>query len=286
MTDPVLVLGGDALIGRALADWLPRQGHAVIKTTRRPAVPSPTVLHLDLTADVSGWRVPPACRVAIICFGITNLEQCRREPERTRHINVEQTAIVARALVAAGCFVIYLSSNHVFDGSQPWPGPGTPVSPMTEYGRQKVEAESRLLELGDQMAVVRMTKIFPPSPPLIQAWMRSLKAGQAINPYDDYRCAPVSVEFAVNGITAVAARRQAGIWHISGSEDITYAEIARFAAHRQRYDPALVLPISARSNPGLEHLPAYSTLDASRLRDELGLSAPDVRKTLEQILQP
>jgi hypothetical protein len=47
-------------------------------------------------------------------------------------------------------------TNLVFDGSVPCRNAHDAACPVTEYGRQKAEAEKQLLALGNMAAVVRV----------------------------------------------------------------------------------------------------------------------------------
>ena len=89
-------------------------------------------------------KAPAAVEAAVICAAITRQELCRKEPEATRQINVVRTLDLIRDLVEAETFVVFLSTNLVFDGSRPQRRGDEPLSPKMEYGRQKAEVEEAL----------------------------------------------------------------------------------------------------------------------------------------------
>ena len=278
----VLVVGGDGLIGRALADVLGASGHPVMSTTRRDRTPPAGRFYLDLSSDTSSWVPPRAVDVTYLCAGATTLDACRDSPAATRAINVTNAVHVARAVTRAGSRVVFLSTSGVFDGSVPRQRADAQTCPVTEYGRQKAEAESGVTEFGELATIVRLTKVWAPRTPRLMDWSRSLRAGQPVQPFADLVVAPLPVAFVAHALARLATRPAPGILQLSGQEDVSYAEIARHLARRCGAVDSLVRPMSAsESGVEMEALPRHTTLDDSRVRQEFDLMAPDVWSTVD-----
>jgi dTDP-4-dehydrorhamnose reductase len=285
MRDPlesVLVVGGDSKIGRALCAFWQRSGTAVLATSRRPA--GAGTLFLDLAANGEAWEPPCRVTVAVLCASVTNIETCQRDPEPTARVNVHGLMSVADRLLARGAFVIYLSTNQVFDGSAPYRRPTEPVSPLTEYGRQKAEVERLLSGRGERAAIVRLTKVVEPGMPLVRGWYQALQNRQAIHPFADMVMAPVPLAFAVEVLHRVATARLPGILQVSGAQDITYVQAAHHLADRAGAGPDLVQPTTSREKGLAFAPPRHTTLDTMRLRTELGLEPPNAWSTLDSAL--
>jgi len=271
-----LIVGADSVIGAALMSHLQEAGVRVVGTSRRRQ--DPALLHCDLS-EAKEWRSPWPVPVAIICAGVTRLEECEARPAACARVNVEGTLRIAKNLVQQGTFVIYLSSSRVFDGSRPRRQASDPVSPLTEYGRQKAEVERELGQLGEgAAAIVRLTKVFGPRPRLFSSWLSSLKAGEVIHPYENMNMAPVPLELAVQVLRSVADQRQGGLWQVSAEEDISYADAARIGAEMIGADPCLVSPVKAS-----KFTSTYTSLDTTRLQEELGVRPPDARWTVRKV---
>jgi len=279
-----LIVGGDGLIGRALAERLLREEVPVLATTRRAETLSDTRIPLDLMHLPADWQPPAPVSTAFLCAAITSLDECRRDPAIASTINVHSTVALARSLVDSGAFVVFLSTNLVFDGRTPFARAEDAVNPQTEYGRQKAKAERELLTLGASVAVVRLTKVFAPDNPLIRGWVNALRRGQAIRPFSDMVLAPVPLDFTVEALLRVATARLCGITQVSASEDITYEQMATYIADRIGAAPALVQPVAATdAGLHLESVPCYTALDCSRLAG-LGLEAPSPWETVDSML--
>lgn len=278
--DTFLVVGADGLIGRALADNLARK--VVLETTHLLNTISDHRVFLDMTQDVSKWQPPKLVSVAFICAAISSLERCRTQPELSALFNVHNTVAVAKTLVANGAFVIFLSSNQVYDGSIPFRKAEEEVCPITEYGQLKAETERQLLALGDSVSVVRFTKILEPESALISAWAKSLKNGKIIHPFSDMCMAPIPLSCAILVLQLVADARLPGILQVSGTNDISYAEAAYLGAEVLDEDLSLIKPVKAsESRNYLEAVPTYTTLNIDRLRSVFGIEPPNVEWTVK-----
>jgi dTDP-4-dehydrorhamnose reductase len=273
----ILIVGRDSLIGRSLLLRLREAGQTVIGTTRRPESSSPPDMMLDLAGDPASWQCPESVNVAVLCAGVTKIAGCRANPEDSARINVDALVALAERLASRGTFVVYLSTNHVFDGTRPFVRADDPISPATEYGRQKAEAEGRIRALDRLAAIVRFTKVLGSGDPLFSQWSVALKNSQVIHPFSDMFMAPVPVACAVTVLCLVALTRQPGIWQVSGDRDISYAEAARLGAASLRVSDALVQPIPmAQAISGAGQPPRNTTLDIERIRTELGIEPPRV----------
>ncbi len=281
-TPATLIVGSDSLIGRTLVEQLRHAGARIYGTTRRSESVDESNLYLDLAEDVSGVKYPEQIDAAVICAGVTKLEACRRDPSTTARINVQAVSAIANKLAEMGARVIYLSSNAVFDGTRPQRLPDDTLSPVTEYGRQKAEAERQLSALGEAVTIVRLTKVLEPRAGLLTRWAQTLGRGETIHPFEDMVMAPVPLDFACNVLRRLIASRLPGIVQVSGERDVTYAEVARHIARSVGAMSELVEPINSKeAGVPPESVPAHTTLDTTRLRVELGLEPPSVWTTID-----
>lgn len=277
----LLVVGSDSMVGNALFRRLQRAGEAVIGTTRRRDAADERCLFLDLTSNARDWQCPRPVSVAIVCAGVTAVRACQSDPSGSAKVNVEGVSVLIEKLISLGTFIIYLSTNQVFDGATPHQSAGARKSPKTEYGRQKAQAERRIAEGGDLVAIVRFTKIFGPQNSLFSGWMRDLREGKEIHPFTNMPLAPIPLSCAVTVLRSIADLRLSGIFQVSGEIDVSYADAARAGAESLGLDSRLVRPITASESCGYtEYLPTYTTLDTQRLASTLGIVPPPVQWTI------
>ena len=279
-----LIIGGNGLIGAALYQLLNRSVQSVIATTRRKDLISDAAIYLDL-CDSRTWQIPAGNRVAYVCAAISRYADCRTDPEGSRLVNVANTTRLIRHLVESGCFVVFVSSNAVFDGRSPYRKTTDPVDPQTEYGRQKAQVEAQISELGSRICILRVAKVFPKNPPLFMDWIGQLREGATIRPFRDLTCAPVPLETVCECLMRLGSMEKPGVWHLSGDRDLSYAELASELADRSNLDRGLINPQSVRSSSHYsEHIPRFTSLDCSGTQHELRIKPPSVSEVLDWIV--
>ena len=273
-----LLVGGDSEIGAATCRHLAARGTIAAATTRRPDRASPQRPLLDLAADLAAWQPAPETSAACIFAANARLAVCAADPAGSAHINVVQTLAVADKLIARGIYVLFLSSNQVFDGTAAHVPADAPASPISEYGRQKARAEAALCERmrqGAPVGILRLAKVVSPDMPLLHGWLRALSAGEPIRAFHDMTMAPTPTGLVSMAIAALMDSRTPGVFQLTGPQDVSYAEVAARLAGRLGVAPALVMAVSAHAAGMPEGAtPRHTTLDSTALQRRFGITAP------------
>lgn len=285
---PVLIVGSSGTIGRSLSRFFAQRKVPLWLTTRNVDQANKQfdrrTLLLDLSQPASTWKLDDlSVCVAIICAAVTSQKACQEDYAATYAVNVTATVELAKRLMDAGVFVVFLSTNLVFDGSIPHVAPDQPVNPKTAYGQQKSEAEQMLLTLGsDSMAIIRLTKVLDKGFPLFHRWVDSLGSGQSICPFEDLYFAPVSLDFTTQLLFQVTQRRINGIIQVSATKDISYADAAYYLCQKLQLNINLIRPVSSRT-AGISHSPRFTTLDTKRL-ESFGMFPPEPWQVIDGML--
>jgi len=276
-----LVIGGDSFLGAAIAAALTdgRQG-TVVKTSRRASAADTVAFDLrDDPARALGALLPAT---VYLCAGITSISQCEDDPAGSRRVNVEGMVRVARFAHARGSFIIYLSSNAVFDGHQPRQRMDAEPGPASEYGRQKRAAEEEILALGDGAAVVRLTKVVAAERQPFSSWLSDLSAQRVIYPFSDRHLCPISTQHALRAISVIRRAHAGGILHVSGESDCSYGEFAARLADRLGVRRELVVPRKSDDAPGWRA--RYSSLDVTETAARIGIGPQSLPAVLADLI--
>jgi dTDP-4-dehydrorhamnose reductase len=280
MTTPLIcVVGGDGAIGSALARRLRVGGIEVLASTRRELADPERQFRLDLR-DVGDARLPD-CDVVILTAAMTRLADCRADPEMAWRVNVEAQIGLAEKARNSGAFVVFFSTNQVFDGAKANVDPDTAPNPRSLYGRMKAEAEAALLRSGAPTAIIRLTKVISRDLPLFEKWRCSLSKGEAIEAFDDLIMAPVALGKVVMGVEAIALKRAPGIWHLGGRQEISYFDAGRHLAIKLGADPALVRRKSAAADIPEEERPPHAGLALGNIETVAGVEISDARTEID-----
>ena len=170
-----LIVGGDSQIGQALAAFWKAIGYEFHYSTRRKDQVSSNRPYIDLDRQIKKHQLI-GYGPSVICAAESRVILCENHAERTRKINVKSTVQLANYLIDAGSYVLFISSNRVFNGLRPNQSKHDLVDPCTEYGRQKVQAENLILKKGNS-GVLRITKVQKDNDELSESWRNSLEQG-------------------------------------------------------------------------------------------------------------
>jgi len=265
-----LIIGIDGQIGNALNKIIDDN---VFATTIFPNLVCDNCEILDLSEDISFWTPPANISTAYICAAICSIKDCTENFDKAYAVNVKNTVTLAKKLVNSGAFVVFPSTNMVFDGGKPFYKEDDSLCPVSEYGRQKIETEKKLLEIGN-CAIIRFTKIIGNKMPVIDNWICDLKNNISIHPFSDMKMAPVSLIFAAKVMQEIGESKSSGIWHVSNNEEITYEEAARHIVKKLNLSENLIKPGKAKEM-GITNIPNHSTLDTKKLNSSFNLKLPN-----------
>jgi dTDP-4-dehydrorhamnose reductase len=281
-----LVVGANSEIGSAAARLMQARGEKVLTTTRRLVTSSHQVQH-DFNSPIESFAIPEGVRCACIFVAVARLAACEADPAGSALINVKRTIALIDLLVARRIYTLFLSTNQVFDGDTPHVAAGTPMSPISEYGRQKAETESLLhkrMADGAPIGVLRLAKVVSPGMALLSTWTQELVSGRKIRAFSDMTMAPTPVDLVAISIARMMEERLSVVAQLTGPRDVTYVDIARFLANKNGVNPRLIEPVSAlESGMAKGATPRNTTLDCSLIAERYGVIVPDAFDVIDKV---
>ncbi len=263
----MLVTGGSGFLGRHLL------GSDATRDWEVVAPPSRTldVTKAELVAEtIRDWKPTAVVHLAY-----------RRDDAR---VIVQGSANVARAAAAIGAHLVHLSTDVVFGGRpQPYLETDT-VSPITDYGTWKADAEQRVIAAHPGAALVRTSLIYGTDVMApVQRDVELALGGRSSMTFftDEFRC-PVHATDLARAVAALADRPDInGPIHVAGPEAIDRASLARLVARWMGASAEQVagLRTSTIVGSGLVR-PACVVLDTA-LATSLGLACRPVGEVLQ-----
>lgn len=150
----LLITGASGFVGsRVVARW--RNEYAVL---------APSHSELDITdrESVDSYFLQHTPDVVVHLAALSNTWYCEQHPEESYRVNVEGVCNLAAASARNGVRFIFFSSDQVYNGNCE-SGPlseDVAVVPENVYGRHKMEAELRALELCPTAVALRATWMY------------------------------------------------------------------------------------------------------------------------------
>jgi dTDP-4-dehydrorhamnose reductase len=192
-------------------------------------------------------------------------------------VNAEGAATVARAAAQTGARLIHISTDIVFDGraSTPYTEDDEP-NPLDGYGRSKLEAERRVLDLHPDALVVRTSLLVGRAQPgrQEQAVLEAARGERDMTFFEDEWRSPILVSDLAAALLELTGLDVAGILHVAGAEPVNRYELARMIAAAHGL-PTERLRRGSLAESGLERA-ADCVLDSSRARALLSTQLPGV----------
>ena len=233
----LLVTGASGFLGWNLCRRL-KSKYRIIGTVwaHEVAEPGVTIVRVDLTRpDETRLLMAKFCPDAVIHAAAMALpDACEQYPDAARRINVEAAVDLARLCAGSGIPFVFTSTDMVFDGRHPPYSEDASVAPVNVYGRQKAEAEQRIMEVHPRATVCRLALMFGNGGPcgrsFIQPWLESLKQGQPLKLFTDEFRTPVSAAAAVAGLALALEQSVRGVLHLGGAERMSRFEFGALLA--------------------------------------------------------
>ena len=188
-----LVLGASGQVGRHAVAALAARGLEVTGTFA--AHPAPGLRRLDVLDDAAVAACVREVRpdVCLLASAFTHVDGCEQDPARAEAANARAPGVVAAACRGVGARVIFLSTEYVFDGTAGPYGEADPTSPVSAYGRTKLEGEARVLAADPRNVAVRTTVVFSHDPAglnFVMQLLARLGAGERFRVPADQRSSP------------------------------------------------------------------------------------------------
>ena len=278
----ILVTGANGQLGAELATALAPHGRVVATGHAE----------LDLSnadAIVATLReVRPALIVNAAAY--TAVDQAEKDEALARLVNGVAPGVLADEAKRAGAVLIHYSTDYVFDGRATAPyDEDAPVSPLSAYGRSKLEGERAVAASGADALVMRTSWVYGRRGRNFLTTMQRL-AGERdeIRVVDDQTGAPnwsrelarATARIVARGLPWVAERR--GLHHLTARGATTWYGFAR--AILADVPRVRIVPITTADYPTPARRPQWSVLDTARFERTFGFALPDWHASLAECL--
>lgn len=219
--------------------------------------------------------------------GLTSVEGCEADPDLARLANVTLAANVAVACAEAGVPLVHVSTDHLFDGTDPLATETRPVSPLNVYGATKAEAEREVLDAHPDALVVR-TNFYAWGMPWRSSFsdmiVDGLRAGRSLTLFHDVFYTPIHTAPQREAVFDLVAAGARGVVNVVGDERLSKLDFGRRLAEVFGLDADLIQAGSITDRTALVQRPMDMSLSNERARTLLGrsLGGVDAHLTLLQ----
>lgn len=255
----VLVTGSNGLLGQKLTQQILHRPEVELIATNRGENKYPIkngyvyeamdLLDKDRVAAVLNYYKP---NVVIHTAAITNVDTCHTNRQACWETNVDATAHLISLCEQMGIHFIYVSTDFVFDGLDGPYKENDAANPVSYYGESKLAAEKLTQQMKGNWTIIRTILVYgilnDMSRSNIVLWAKSaLEAGKPINVVNDQWRMPTLAEDLADACLLAVKHEAKGIFHISGKDMMSVAELVRKVAGFWNLDESLINEISSDS---------------------------------------
>jgi dTDP-4-dehydrorhamnose reductase len=245
-------------------------------------------------------RVAPD--VIVNAAAYTAVDQAESESQLAHAVNGAAPGIVGEEAARLGALVLHYSTDYVFDGAQSAYYKETDAAnPVNVYGASKLAGERALQASGARYLILRTSWVAGAhGVNFLKTMLRLAGQRSELKVVADQTGAPTSAallaEVSAHLVRqACAGQRQGalryGVYHLAAAGRTNWHEYACYVIERARaagwpltVAPQDIHPIAAQDCPMRARRPANSLLDTQKLRETFGLTLPDWREGVNDIL--
>jgi dTDP-4-dehydrorhamnose reductase len=219
---------------------------------------------------------------------LTNVDKCESEKELAWKINVEGTENIAESCEKHRAFLVYISTDYVFDGEKGMYKENDKPAPINYYGLTKLKGEESVEKLADQHCIARSSVIYGSIPATrkinFALWiLDKLERKEKVKIVTDQWNSPTLNTNLANMVLEVLERKLTGIFHLAGATRLSRYEFTRFLAEIFRLDTNLISPASSKEIPWTAKRPRDSSLNVERAHRTLKNKPLKILAALEKM---
>ncbi|MEJ7631720.1 MAG: dTDP-4-dehydrorhamnose reductase [Rubrobacteraceae bacterium] len=216
----ILLTGANGQLGRELSRLLPERGHEVIPLNRAG---------LDITDSRAVARMiqDHASQLVINAAAFTGVDAAETETEAAHAANALGPRNLAVACERAGCELLHIGTNYVFDGTSERPyEPFDPPNPVSVYGRTKLAGDEYVMRLCRRWYVVRTAAVYGEGGNFARTMLRLAGERDEIQVKDDEFVSPTYALDLAEGIIQIVGAGEYGVYHLTNSGSCSWHEFA------------------------------------------------------------
>jgi dTDP-4-dehydrorhamnose reductase len=226
-----LIISGTGLLGSYLVkysnfDFTYRTGNYETKRAHK--------VDLKELEKVRSFILDNKPKKVVLSAALTDVDYCEEHPEEAFKINYEAPSVIAEAVKTYNGYLLFVSTDYVFDGQKGLYSEEDTRNPINIYGKSKELAEKHIESLDIRHAIVRTSAIFGGNTQKknFVLWVyKNLKNGVEINVVNQI-ISPTLSSYLAKAVLEIAEREIEGKIHVAGKEPLSRVEIARRVKER------------------------------------------------------
>ena len=247
---------------------------------------------LDLTDEkaVDDFLKNTSFDFCINCAAYTAVDKAEDDRELAGLINTKAVEYLTKACAAHNTFLVHISTDYVFDGTNYRPYTETdPPSPNSYYGLTKLEGEKAMKSQTNSGLIIRTSWLYSSfGNNFVKTMLRLGKERESLGVVADQIGTPTYAGDLARAILDILSeekfKKSVEIYHYSNEGVISWYDFAK-AIMRESDLSCRINAIESIDFPAKANRPFYSVLNKTKIKKDFGLKVPYWLDSLKLVLE-
>jgi dTDP-4-dehydrorhamnose reductase len=285
----LLITGASGLLGTKLCQIALKEGYEVYAaySQHKPSYGTPVELNI-LDAEAQRQTLNKIKPDAVVhAAALTDVDKCELEKELAWKTNVEATASLARLCEKLGAFLVYVSTDYVFNGEKGMYKETDIPAPINYYGLTKLKGEEAVQALHNS-CIARGSVIYGLTPATgktnFALWLLDkLRKKEEVKIITDQWNSPTLNINMAEMIMEILEKRTKGTFHLAGATRLSRYEFAQRLAETFNLDPKYITPVQSKQIKWVAKRPRDSSLNVEKAEQTLTNTPLGIRDALKRM---
>ena len=221
------------------------------------------------------------------CAAYTAVDKAEANEELCTLLNAEAPGYLAHAIEKRGGWMIQISTDYVFDGTQHLPyQEDEDTCPNSVYGRTKLVGEFNVLKLCQQSMVIRTAWLYSTfGNNFVKTMIRLGNERPELGVVADQIGTPTYArDLARIIMTAISKGIHPGIYHFTNEGVASWYDFTKAIHRLAGITTCHVRPLHTSEYPTAAQRPPYSVLDKTKIKQTYGIEIPYWEESLKECI--
>ena len=285
----LLVTGANGLFGSKLTQLAQSRGITVYSSDIQEFSSYGEFVKLDVSFKEQVDSSFALCKPDVVVHAatLTDVDKCEINKELAWKVNVEGTKNIVEAAQAAGSFLVYISTDYVFDGKTGNYRETDKPNPINYYGVTKLKAEE-IVKTKNEYCIIRPSVIYGSTPAMgklnFALWLiEALKKNGRVKIVTDQWNTPTLNSNLADMTLEVVERGLTGLYHLCGATRVSRFEFALQIADTFNLNNGLIDKVLSSQFSWSARRPCDSSLDTTKAQQILKSKPLPIYQALKQL---
>ena len=286
----MLVTGASGLLGTRICQLATKQDYEVYSVHSQHAPQFGTPIKLDITDSVALKRVFDKTKpdAVVQSAALSDVDKCEKEKDLAWKINVESTSNIAQLCHNHNCFLVYVSTDYVFNGEKGNYKETEQTAPINNYGLTKLKGEEEIKKSRAEYCIARTSVIYGSIPAAgkinFALWLiEKLRKKEETKTVTDQWNSPTLNTNLAEMILEIVEKRITGTFHLAGATRLSRYEFAQKIAETFNLDENLLRPTSSEKMPWIAKRPRDTSLNVEKAKQTLNNKPLQISEALSRL---